>query len=70
MVLNGVTNAYGPHSSQQHAVLHHAVKQLQQEVTRPKARFKPTLPEKSGVMGKQIRCQHFLVSRFTCTPHG
>ena len=35
-----------PHPSQQHAVW-----QLQQEVTRPKARFKPTSPEKSGVDG-------------------
>ena len=40
-----------PHPSQQHADLHHAVWQLQQEVTRPKARFKPTSPEKSGVDG-------------------
>ena len=30
-----------PHPSQQHAGLHHAVWQLQQEVTRLKARFKP-----------------------------
>ena len=38
-----------PHPSQEHAGLHHAVWQLQQEVTWLKARFKPTLPEKSGV---------------------
>ena len=37
--------------SQQHAGLHHGVWLLQQEVTRPKARFKTTLPEKSGVDG-------------------
>ena len=54
-----------PHPSQQHAVW-----QLQQEVTRLKARFKPTSPKKSGVDGEQIRCQHILVSCFTCTPHG
>ena len=40
-----------PHPSQQHAGLHHAVRQLQQEVTRPKTRFKPTLPKKSEVDG-------------------
>ena len=38
-----------PHPSQQHVGLHYAVWQLQQEVTRPKARS--TLPEKSGVDG-------------------
>ena len=38
-----------PHPSQQRAGLHYAVWWLQQEVTRPKGRFKPTLPEKSGV---------------------
>ena len=37
--------------SQQHAGLHHAVWRLQQEVTRPKARFKPT----SAI---NVRCQH------------
>ena len=40
-----------PHPSQQHAGLNYAVLQLQQEVTRPKARFKPTSPKKSGVDG-------------------
>ena len=53
-----------PQPSQQHAGLHHAVWQQQQEVTRPKARFKPTSPEKSGGMGEQIRCQHILVLLF------
>ena len=38
-----------PHPSHKHACLHRAVWQLQQEVTSPKARFKPALPEKSGV---------------------
>ena len=36
-----------PHPSQHHAGLHYAVWQLQQEVNRPKARFKPIWPEKS-----------------------
>ena len=40
-----------PHPCQQHASLHHAVWQTQQEATRPKTRFKPTLPKKSGVDG-------------------
>ena len=51
-----------PHSSQQHAGLQHAVRWLQQEVTMPKARLKPTLPGKSGVNGGPISCQHILVS--------
>ena len=52
MALTGVTNAHGPsRPSQQHAGPQHVVLQLQQEVTRPKERFKPTLPEKSGVDG-------------------
>ena len=37
--------------SLQHAGLHHAIWQLQQEVTRPTAKFKPTSPNKSGVDG-------------------
>ena len=45
-----------PHPSQLHEGIHHAVGWLQQEVTRPKARFKPTLTEKSGVNGRAIRC--------------
>ena len=49
MALTGVTNAHGPSPSQQHAGLHRAVWQLQQEVIRPNARFKPTLPKKSRV---------------------
>ena len=43
-LLLGSPMLMGPHPSQ-----HHAVWQLQQEETRPKARFKPTSPEKSGV---------------------
>ena len=49
MALTRVTNAHGPSPSQQHAGLHRAVWQLQQEVIRPNARFKPTLPKKSRV---------------------
>ena len=41
---------------QQYTGLYHAVWQLQQEVTMPKASFKSTLPEKSGVDGGAIRC--------------
>ena len=37
------------HPSQQHTGLLHAVWQPQQVVTRPKARFQPTSPKKSGV---------------------
>ena len=48
----------------------HLVWWPQQEVTRPNARFKPTSPKKSGVVGGAIRCQHISVSRFTCTHHG
>ena len=40
-----------PHPSQQQAGLQRAVWRQQQEVAKPKARFKPTLPEKSGVDG-------------------
>ena len=40
-----------PHPSQEHAGLQHVFSQLQQEEARSKARFKPTLPEKSGVDG-------------------
>ena len=42
MAFTGVTNTLDPHPSQQHAGLHHAVWQLQQEVTTPKGRFKPS----------------------------
>ena len=40
-----------PHPSQHRAGLHHAVCQ---EVTRPKAWFKPTSPAKSGVDEEQL----------------
>ena len=55
MAFTGVTNVHGlSRLSQQHAGPQHAVLQPQQEVTRPKARFKHTLPEKSGVDGGRI----------------
>ena len=49
------------HPSQQYAGPQHAVIWLQQELTRPKATFEPTLPaEKSSVgVGGEIRCQDF-----------
>ena len=53
-----------PHPTQQHAGLQHAVWQLQQEVTRPNAKFKSSSPEKSGVDGWPISCHHILVSFF------
>ena len=40
----------------------------QLEVTRPKARFKPTSTKKSRVDGGVISCQHILVSCLNCTP--
>ena len=49
----GVTNAHWPYPSQLHAGLHLALRQLREEVTRSKARFKSTLPKKSGVDGRQ-----------------
>ena len=57
-----------PHPSQLHAGLQHAALLAQHKVTRPKARFKPTSPEKSGLDEGEIRFQHILVSCFTC-PH-
>ena len=42
MAFTGVTNTYGPSFRQQAG--------LQQEVTRPKTRLKPTSPTKSGVV--------------------
>ena len=41
-----------PRQSQQHVGPQHAVLQPQQEVTRPKARFKPTSHKKSGMDGE------------------
>ena len=71
MDLTGLPMIKYPHPSHQHAGLHHAVWWPQQEVTRPKTRFKPTSSKKSGVDGReQIRCQHIAVSCFTCNPHG
>ena len=57
---SGVTNAHG--FSQQHTGLHCVVFGLLQDVTRPKAQFKPTLHEKSVVDWGASRGQHILVS--------
>ena len=54
--------------SQNHPKLRHAVWWPQQEVNRPKARFKPTSPKKSGVYGGAKQVPTYLC--FTCTPHG
>ena len=65
MAFTWVTKAH--YRSQQLAGLQYVVLQLQQEVTRPKARFKSTATEKSGVNRGAIRCQHILVSCFIST---
>ena len=56
-----------PYLSQQHSGSQHAILQPQQEVTRPNGIIRPTLPRESGVDGAALRCQHLLVSHFTCT---
>ena len=56
-----------PHASQQHEGLQHAVWWLQQEVTRPNARFKPTLPEKSGVDGGLVANKSWSAYLNVCT---
>ena len=43
-LLLGPSMLMDPHPSQEHVGLQYAVWQLQQEVTRPRARFEPTLP--------------------------
>ena len=47
------------HPSRQHQGLQHAVIQPQQEVVRPKVRFKPTLYEKSEMHGGAISGQSY-----------
>ena len=42
---------------QQHAGLHHVVLWPHQKVTKPKARIKPALPEKSGMDGGVLVAQ-------------
>ena len=61
-IITVVTNAHigDPYPSQQHAGLHHAVCWPQQDVNRPKARFKPTLPKKSGVDGRASHVPNYL----------
>ena len=57
MAFSWVINAHGP-SLQRTACRSPTFNLiLQQEVTRPKGRYKPTLPEKSGVDGGAFRCQ-------------
>ena len=60
------TNAHGP--SPQPTGLQHAVLRPQQDVTRPKTRFKPTLHNKCGLDGGAIRWQHILVRYFSPNP--
>ena len=60
------TNAHGP--SPQPTGLQHAVLRPQQDVTRPKTRFKPTLHNKCGLDGGAIRWQHILVRYFNPNP--
>ena len=63
MAFTGVTNVHGlSRLSQQHAGPQHAVLQLQQEVTLPKARFKPTSPKKLVLSQQEwIRVHHLHV---------
>ena len=49
----GHQSSWKLHPSQQHAGLYHTVWQLQQEITRPKARFKPPCPRGLGWIGEQ-----------------
>ena len=58
----------GYQPSQQHAGLQHAIWQLQQEITRPKPRFKPTLLEKSRWMGEQSGANISWWVPSPCTP--
>ena len=51
-----------PHPSHQQAGLQHTAWRLQQEVTRPKARFKPTSPKKCGVDTFSYWYSHFFLS--------
>ena len=57
-----------PHHSSQHADTQQGVSQPQQDVTRPKAWFKPTLAEKSVVNWRtnqlpQLHSSSYLVER-------
>ena len=59
MAFTGVTNAHGP-SPKPTACRSTSCSLMkpQQEVTRPKARLKPSLPKKSKVDGGVFKCQH------------
>ena len=67
MTSTGVTNAHGLSPAANSMQV--SIWWLLQEVTRPKAKVKPTLPKKSGVDVGAIRCKRILVSCFTCTPY-
>ena len=57
LLLLGSQMLMDPELIQQHAGLQHAVFQPQQEVNKPKARFKPVFPGKSDVNREQLpRC--------------
>ena len=70
MAFTGSPMLVDPYPRQQNSGLQHAVWWPKQEVSRPNARFKPTLPKKSELDGVAIKCQHILISYFTCSPHG
>ena len=59
-----------PHPRKQHAGLHHSVWKLEQEVTRPKARFKPTFAKKSGVDGGANQVLTYLGQSLHLYSHG
>ena len=66
-LLPGSPMLMDPYLSQLHPGSQHPILQPQQEVTRPNGIIRPTLPRESGVDGAALRCQHLLVSHFTCT---
>ena len=57
-----ITHTYGSSPQPSACRFQHAVFRLQPEVTRPKARFKRKLPEKSEVDGEAVRYEHALNS--------
>ena len=67
-VFTGFTNAHGPSLQPIAGRSPTCSLTSAQEVARPKARFKPTLPKKSGVDGGAISWQHILVTFLHCNP--
>ena len=68
MAFTEVTNAHGPSPQLTACRSQHGVLQPQQDVTRPKAWFKPTLAEKSVVNWRtnqlpQLHSSSYLVER-------